>query len=481
MEEQRQRARVGAATAHGSEDRHERVIAFAGAAPPTRFVGYETLRATTGLAAVERDDGRALVKLEESPFYAEGGGQVADSGVLRWDGGEARVVDVYRVGEDQALEVEPTGRDRRARDRGRSRGRPRDPPRDDAQPHRDPPPARGAARAPRHPRAPGRLGGAARQAALRLHPRPGARRRGAARDRGPRQRVDQGEPAGALAGDGARRGRAARRDGALRREVRRVGAGGRGRRRLARALRRHPRRQHGRGRHLQDRLGGLQRRQRAPDRGAHGPGRDRLVPRARGAPARGRRAARLAAGPAQRRPPRCRAPARGGRGSAAGAEAAARRGGGAPGRRGGRCRRASSWSPRRAPLADQKQLLELANRVQSKLGGDSAVVLGGAEGEQGRPGRPGLQGRGRARPLGGRDRPRGGADRRRRRWRARRHGPGRRQGRGQARRGAGGGAGGDRAEGRRSSRCASSPSTTAPPGSAARSPTRAAPWRRRCR
>jgi alanyl-tRNA synthetase len=109
MEEQRQRARVGAATAHGSEDRHEKVLAFAAALPPTRFVGYETLRATTGLAAVAADDGRALVKLEESPFYAEGGGQVADSGLLRWQGGEARVLDVYRVGEDQALEVEPAG------------------------------------------------------------------------------------------------------------------------------------------------------------------------------------------------------------------------------------------------------------------------------------------------------------------------------------------------------------------------------------
>jgi alanyl-tRNA synthetase len=106
MEEQRQRGRGGAATAHGSEDRHEKVLAFAAAAPPTRFVGYETLRATTGLAAVESEDGRALVKLEESPFYAEGGGQVADSGSLRWDGGEARVLDVYRVGEDQVLEVE---------------------------------------------------------------------------------------------------------------------------------------------------------------------------------------------------------------------------------------------------------------------------------------------------------------------------------------------------------------------------------------
>ena len=109
MEEQRQRARVGAATAHGSEDRHEKVLAFAAAAPPTRFVGYETLRATTGLAAVAADDGRALVKLEDSPFYAEGGGQVADSGVLRWDGVETRVLDVYRVGDDQALEVETAG------------------------------------------------------------------------------------------------------------------------------------------------------------------------------------------------------------------------------------------------------------------------------------------------------------------------------------------------------------------------------------
>jgi alanyl-tRNA synthetase len=106
MEEQRQRARTGAATAHGSEDHHERVIAFAGGAAPTRFVGYEMLSTTTGIAALEGDNGRALLKLEESPFYAEGGGQVADSGTISWEGGEARVVDVYRVGEDQALEVE---------------------------------------------------------------------------------------------------------------------------------------------------------------------------------------------------------------------------------------------------------------------------------------------------------------------------------------------------------------------------------------
>jgi alanyl-tRNA synthetase len=105
MEEQRTRARTGAATAHGSEDRHERVIAFASETAPTRFVGYETLRATTGVAAVSSENGNALVKLEESPFYAEGGGQVADTGLLRWESGEGEVIDVYRVGDDQALEV----------------------------------------------------------------------------------------------------------------------------------------------------------------------------------------------------------------------------------------------------------------------------------------------------------------------------------------------------------------------------------------
>jgi alanyl-tRNA synthetase len=106
MEEQRTRARTGAATAHGSEDTHERVQKFAAATSPSNFVGYETLTANTGVAAIEPQGERALLKLETSPFYAEGGGQVADSGLLRWDGDEAEVVDVYRVGGDQVVAIE---------------------------------------------------------------------------------------------------------------------------------------------------------------------------------------------------------------------------------------------------------------------------------------------------------------------------------------------------------------------------------------
>lgn len=36
------------------------------------------------------------VVLDRSVFYARGGGQPGDTGVLRWDGGEARVVDTFR-------------------------------------------------------------------------------------------------------------------------------------------------------------------------------------------------------------------------------------------------------------------------------------------------------------------------------------------------------------------------------------------------
>ena len=103
MEQQRERARSGTGATGG--DGHEKVLAFARSASPTDFVGYETLNAQTSVIAAEPagEDGATLVKLEESPFYAEGGGQVADSGVLRWDGGEAKVEDVYRIGDDQAL------------------------------------------------------------------------------------------------------------------------------------------------------------------------------------------------------------------------------------------------------------------------------------------------------------------------------------------------------------------------------------------
>ncbi len=107
MEEQRARARTGAARATGADGEHERVREFVRAAGfPTRFVGYETTAVQTSVGALRRADGALLTKFAESPFYAEGGGQVADSGVVESDSGAARVRDVYRLGDDQAVALE---------------------------------------------------------------------------------------------------------------------------------------------------------------------------------------------------------------------------------------------------------------------------------------------------------------------------------------------------------------------------------------
>jgi alanyl-tRNA synthetase len=107
MEEQRDRARRGAGAAGGDGGR-ERVREFAGAAGQTRFTGYETLEQHTTVEAAERDNGRVLVKLAESPFYAAGGGQISDTGVIECEHGDcrARIADVVRLGDDQAVVVE---------------------------------------------------------------------------------------------------------------------------------------------------------------------------------------------------------------------------------------------------------------------------------------------------------------------------------------------------------------------------------------
>jgi len=108
MDEQRARsasAEGGKKVAAGAE------VVSALDAGPTTFTGYGDLVAETSIAAVSEGDDGTLVKLEESPFYAEGGGQVADSGRLLGADGEqvASVVSVVRAGEDQALVVEITG------------------------------------------------------------------------------------------------------------------------------------------------------------------------------------------------------------------------------------------------------------------------------------------------------------------------------------------------------------------------------------
>jgi alanyl-tRNA synthetase len=109
MDAQRLRARASAAGGEqGEQSPRERAREFAaGIAAKSRFTGYETEEQQTTVAAVGVDGGRSLVKLAESPFYAAGGGQVADVGTIECADGDchARVEDVFRLGDDQVLAV----------------------------------------------------------------------------------------------------------------------------------------------------------------------------------------------------------------------------------------------------------------------------------------------------------------------------------------------------------------------------------------
>jgi alanyl-tRNA synthetase len=106
MERARQIAR-GGMREHAGDAGHQNVQEFVRTAGfPSRFVGYETTATDTTLGALAQANGRYLAKLPESPFYAEGGGQVSDSGWVVTDSGRARVTDVFRVGDDQAVELE---------------------------------------------------------------------------------------------------------------------------------------------------------------------------------------------------------------------------------------------------------------------------------------------------------------------------------------------------------------------------------------
>ena len=112
MEQAREVSRGGVARAGGGDSGiafpHEKVLRFAReAGSPSRFVGYETTEAETVVSALESENGQLLAKLEESPFYPEGGGQVSDTGQIETPSGRAQVVDVFRIGDDQALALEP--------------------------------------------------------------------------------------------------------------------------------------------------------------------------------------------------------------------------------------------------------------------------------------------------------------------------------------------------------------------------------------
>jgi alanyl-tRNA synthetase len=100
MEEHREISRAG-----GEKTELQRAADFArDAGFSTDFLGWEKTEVLTQLGAFEElGDGTFLAKLRDSPFYAEGGGQVTDQGWIEKDGTRAELVAAFRFGDDQAL------------------------------------------------------------------------------------------------------------------------------------------------------------------------------------------------------------------------------------------------------------------------------------------------------------------------------------------------------------------------------------------
>jgi alanyl-tRNA synthetase len=102
MEEQRARARKAQ---KGGDSYQDAVTRFARATNhATEFKGYEREDLFTVLESIHTlEDGRVLLALRESPFYAEMGGQIADTGLVESDTGKAEVLDVQQHGEVQVI------------------------------------------------------------------------------------------------------------------------------------------------------------------------------------------------------------------------------------------------------------------------------------------------------------------------------------------------------------------------------------------
>jgi alanyl-tRNA synthetase len=80
--------------------------------PRSEFIGYERTDVLTAILAYEdRGDGTFDAKLEQSPFYAEGGGQVSDAGYIEHEetGVRAELIRATRIGDDQVLTFKGEG------------------------------------------------------------------------------------------------------------------------------------------------------------------------------------------------------------------------------------------------------------------------------------------------------------------------------------------------------------------------------------
>lgn len=93
MDEQKKRARAAGKFAHseGSDIQWNQVTNG-----DFEFVGYDEIESEVKITATAVDGAENLVLLNRSPFYAEAGGQIADTGVLEKNGETIKILDVQK-------------------------------------------------------------------------------------------------------------------------------------------------------------------------------------------------------------------------------------------------------------------------------------------------------------------------------------------------------------------------------------------------
>jgi len=95
MNEQKTRARA-AGSFSVDHNKKRQWSWLAGKETSSEFIGYDQLSSSTSILAYREVEDTFHLLLEKNPFYAEGGGQVSDQGVLKQAGLEYEVIDVQK-------------------------------------------------------------------------------------------------------------------------------------------------------------------------------------------------------------------------------------------------------------------------------------------------------------------------------------------------------------------------------------------------